>query len=91
MLVKARKQVVGVGRVRSYFDVVPGLVVFARREILEDQTVTMVQIKLGTFRAHAEIGASNVGVPRRRRGFTIQAKAEKNTNNVSFSCAGGNE
>ena len=62
MLVKARKQIVGVGRVRSYFDVVPGLVVFARREILEDQTVTMVQIKLGTFRAHAEIGVSNVGV-----------------------------
>ena len=91
MLVKARKQVVGVGRVRRYFDVVPGLVVFARREILEDQTATMVQIKLGTFRAHAEIGASNIGAPQSRSGFAIQAIAEKNTNNVSFSCAGGNE
>ncbi len=91
MLVKPGKEIVGVGRVRSYFDVVPGLLVFARREILEDQTATMVQIKLGTFRAHCEAGASNIGLPQRRSGFTIQAKAEKNTNNVSFSCAGGNE
>jgi hypothetical protein len=71
MLVKGRKKVAGVGRLGDYPDVVRGPLVFARGKILEDQTLTMLQIKLGTFRAHAEIGASNIEVPQRRSGFDI--------------------